>query len=102
MKTACQSSNGNEKTAIEILQPSGNTLNPYQMFVEEMLANRTKAFRLFEEVKEKDPLSGEDLDDMHKMTLAYLDTKAASDDYISRYQYLVKESDPQYSEKERF
>ena len=101
--TACgEGSSSSEKTALEILKPSGNTLNPYQIFVEEMLTNRTTAFRLFEQIKDHDPLEAKDLDDMHHMTLHYLDTKEASDDYISRYQYLVKEDDPQYSEKERF
>jgi uncharacterized protein YycO len=99
--TACGSTSSDEKTSVTILQPSAETLNPYQIFVEEMLANRTTAYRLFEQVKDHDPFKAKDLDDMHRMTLRYLKTKEISDDYVSRYQYLVEEDDPQYSERER-
>lgn len=99
----CASSSNNEtKSSVEILNPSGDTLNPYQLYVEEMLANRTRAFRLFEQVKEKDPLTGADLDDMSQMLVRHLNTQEATEDYISRYQYLAKDDDEQYTQKERF
>jgi len=101
--TACGSSESKDtKNSIAILNPSGDTLNPYQVYVEEMLSNRTRAFRLFEQVKEKDPLSGEDLDDMSQMLVRHLNTVDMTDDYIQKYHYLVQEDDPQYTQKERF
>ena len=100
--TACDSNSTDAKSAVEILNPSGSTLNPYQVYVEEMLAYRTYSFNLFGQVKDKDPLSGADLDDMHHMTLNYLNTKDESEKYINQYQYLVDNSDEQYTQKERF
>jgi uncharacterized protein YycO len=99
----CGASKSNETTtSVAILNPSGDTLNPYQVYVEEMLANRTKAFRLFEKLKEKDPLKGADLDAMSRMLVRHLNTKEATEDYSTRYQYLAKNSDEQYTQKERF
>ena len=100
--TACGSNTADTKSAVEILNPSGTTLNPYQVYVEKMLAYRTYSFNLFQQVKDKDPLSGADLDDMHHMTLNYLNTKDESEKYINQYQYLVENSDDQYTPKERF
>ncbi|WP_457743840.1 YiiX/YebB-like N1pC/P60 family cysteine hydrolase [Sulfurimonas sp.] len=100
--TACGSNSTDTKSAVEILNPSDDTLNPFQVYVEEMLSYRTFAFNLFGQVKDKDPLSGEDLDVMHHMTLHYLNTKDESEKYINQYQYLVKNNDDQYTPKERF
>ena len=100
------SSLGNEdtraNTSVEILQPSGRMLNPYQIYVEEILSDRTKAFRLFEEVKDKDPLSGKNLDDMSRMLVRHLNVKDITKEYIQKYQYLVDNEETKYTKKERF
>jgi len=99
----CGTSSQNSDSSIAILQPSGATLNPYQMYVEEMLyINRAKAFRLYEDVVDEDPISGKHLDELHEMILRYLATKDTTADYVEKYQYLVDDSDEKYTEKERF
>ena len=101
--TACNSTSNTDKTtSVEILKASGNTLNPYQVYIEEILANRTKAFRLFEQLKDEDILSGADLDAMSQMLVRYLNTKDKTQEYVSKYQYLAKQDDAQYTKKERF
>jgi len=98
----CGSSSQNSDSSIAILQPSGDTLNPYQVYVEEMLTNRTKAFRLYEDVEGEDPITGKHLDELSHMLLRYLDTKDTTADYVEKYQYLADNSDEKYTEKERF
>lgn len=98
----CGTSSQNSESSIAILQPSADTLNPYQVYVEEMLTNRTKAFRLYEDVADEDPISGKHLDDLTQMLLRYLQTKDTTADYVEKYQYLVDNSDEKYTEKERF
>ena len=98
----CGTSSQNSESSIAILQPSADTLNPYQVYVEEMLTNRTKAFRLYEDVADEDPISGKHLDDLTQMLLRYLQTKDTTADYVKKYQYLVDNSDEKYTEKERF
>jgi uncharacterized protein YycO len=97
------SSNSNQEDGDTsgILKASSAVLNPYQVFVEKILSYRTMDFRLYEQVKDKDPLSGQDLDDMHHMTLRYLETKDTMEQYIQKYQYLVDEDSTNYTEKEQ-
>jgi len=90
------------KSSVEILQSSGKVLNPYQEYIEEILSNRVKAFRLFEQVKDKKPLSGADLDGMSRMLVRHLNIKKRTDEYIKKYQYLVENEDEKYTTKERF
>ena len=90
------------ESSTEVLKASANTLNPYQVYVEEMLSDRTKAFRLFEQVTDQDPLSGADLDAMSHMLGRHLDIKDKTSDYIEKYQYLVDHNDEKYTQKERF
>jgi len=90
------------ETSVEILQASGTTLNPYQVYMEEVLSNRTKAFRLYEDVNDSDPLSGADLDGMSHMLVRHLNMKDTTNDYIQKYQYLVDNNDSQYTQQERF
>ena len=89
------------KTTLKILQPSGQILNPYQLYIEEILSNRTKAFRLFEQLKDKEPLSGADLNAMSRMLVRHLRIENTTKDYIEKYQYLV-DNDSKYTQKERF
>ena len=77
-------------------------LNAYQLFAEEMLSNRTKAFELFETLKHHDTLSGADLDAMANMLVRHLQTLDLSKKYISEYQYLTERDDPNLTSKEKF
>jgi uncharacterized protein YycO len=89
-------------TEKSILKASADTMNPYQVFVEKALSYRTQAFRLYEQVRDKDPLSGEDLDKLHHMTLNHLEIKPVLDEYIQKYQYLINEdSSTKYTQKEQ-
>ena len=90
------------KTTIKALQPSARVLNPYQIYIEEVLSDRTKAFDTFKQVKDKDPLSGADLDSMSRMLVRHLNIKDKTEDYIKKYQYLVDNDDNKYTSKERF
>ena len=90
------------QTSLEILQASGTTLNPYQVYMEEVLSNRTKAFRLFEQAKDQDPLTEASLDGMSHMLVRHLNMQDTTNDYIEKYQYLVDNNDSQYTQKERF
>lgn len=100
--SGCAASNKTKtETSVEILQASGNTLNPYQIYVEEMLSNRTKAFRLYEDINDSDPLSGDDLDEMSHMLVRHLNIEDTTNNYIQKYQYLIDNNDSQYTQKER-
>ena len=79
---------------------SSKILNPYQALVETSLSHRVKALRLFEEVEEKDPLTGADIDALHHLTLNQLSLKDEISAYIEANQHLVTDADD-YSEKER-
>ena len=79
---------------------SSKILNPYQALVETSLVYRVKALRLFEEVEDKEPLSGADLDALHHLTLNQLSLKDDIAEMIEKYQYLTEDADG-YSEKER-
>ncbi len=86
--------------SLVILKPSGETVNKYQMYIENVLSNRVKAFKLYDELKDKKILSGADLDNMSRMLVRHLNIKDTTKDYITRYQYLI-DSD-KYTPKERF
>jgi len=92
----------NADNSVKILNLSDTALRAYQIYVEEMLAKRAKSFKLFNKVKDKDILSGADLDEMSKMLVHHLDTKDISEQYISKYQYLVDNDDGEYTQKDRF
>ncbi len=95
-------SSSRTESSVYILHSSGTTFNPYQIFVEEMLAGRVRSFKLFEKLKDKDILSGADLDAMSNMLVRHLQTQDRSNTYLSAYQYLAEEEDAQYTQKERF
>ena len=79
-----------------------NMTEAYQMYVEQALSNRVRAFKLFEDVVGHDPLSGTELDLLHKMLVRYLNNRAETSYYIQTYQHLALERDEEYTEKERF
>lgn len=78
-----------------------NMTEAYQMYVEQTLSRRVVAYKLFEDVVGKKPLSGRDLDLIHKMLKNYLDSKGETAFRVSRYQYLVDTNDEEYTQKER-
>jgi len=79
-----------------------NMTEAYQMYVEKTLSNRVVSFKLFEDVVDKETLSGTDLDEIHKMLARYLDNKFETALRIDEYQYLVSQSDDDYTQKERY
>ncbi len=86
----------------EPLKPtvSSKIVNPYQALVETSLSYRVKALRLFEEIEDKEVLSGADLDALHHLTLNQLNLKDEIATYIEENQYLVENANG-YNEKER-
>jgi len=102
--TACGggSSSNSSDTSEEAASASTSSklLNPYQALVETSLSHRVKALRLFEEVEDKDPLTGADLDALHHLTLNQLSLKDEIAAYIEENQHLVEDAGD-YSEKER-
>lgn len=78
-----------------------NLTQEYQMYVEQTLSNRVRAFKLFEEVESIDPLSPINLHEIKKMLQRYLENKDFTTTEVNQYQYLVYESDENYTEKER-
>jgi len=79
-----------------------NMTEEYQIYVEKTLSRRVIAYKLFEGVVGKDPLSGTDLDLIHKMLNSYLDSKFETAFRVNEYQYLVDSSDEDYTDKEEF
>ena len=102
--TACgggSSSNSSDTSEDDVsASTSSKLLNPYQALVETSLSHRVKALRLFEEVEDKDPLTGADLDALHHLTLNQLSLKDEIAAYIEENQHLVEDAGD-YSEKER-
>ncbi len=76
------------------------TVTQYQLLVEESLSYRVKAYRLFEELEEKEVLLGADLDALHHLTLDQLSLKDEIALFIEANQHLVDEADD-HSEKVR-
>ena len=101
--TACGGGGGGSSESSDTADTvaSSKIVNPHQALMEKSLSYRVKALRLFEEVEEKDPLSGADLDALHHLTLDQLSIKDELNEIIEKYQYLVDDADG-YSEKERF
>jgi hypothetical protein len=79
-----------------------NMTEEYQIYVEKTLSRRVVSYKLFENVVGKDPLSGTDLDLIHKMLKSYLDSKLETAFRINAYQYLTNEHDDEYTDKEEF
>jgi len=95
--SACQGNPSDE----EVLERSVSEINPYQEYVEKMLSYRAISFSLYEDLKDKELLSGGDLDKLHKMLVRYMDTKLESAAYIGKYQYLIDVRDAKYTQKQR-
>ena len=84
-----------------------NTLNQtmtedYQIYVEKTLSQRVIAYKLFEDVVGKDPLSGTDLASIHQMLKSYLDSKFETAFYVNENQYLMETDAIEYTDKEEF
>jgi len=100
---------GSESTDT-ILSPKSEAINTldqnmteaYQIYVEKTLSRRVIAYKLFEDVVDKDPLSGVDLDLIHRMLQSYLECKDETASRITKYQYLVDTNDENYTQKEQF
>ena len=78
-----------------------NMTEAYQMYVEQALSNRVRAFKLYEDVQNIDPLSATNLREIKFMLQRYLQNKDLTTTHVNEYQYLVSQSDEAYSEKER-
>jgi len=101
--TACGgggSGNTENSTETSSATASSKILNPYQALVETSLSHRVKALRLFEELEDKEVLSGADLDALHHLTLNQLSLKDDIASYIEENQHLVDDAG-EYSEKDR-
>ena len=72
----------------------------YQLLVEESLSYRVKALRLFEELEDREVLTGADLDALHHLTLNQLSLKDEIAAFIEENQDLITDAQG-YSEKER-
>jgi len=100
--TAC----GDDNSDTRVVPPqitsfiSDEEIRSSQAYSEKNLAHRATSFQLYEEVKEKETLSGADLDALHKMLVSYLENVDDSDWYATKYEYLVYERDG-YSQEER-
>jgi len=96
---------GNTEDALSPKVKAVNTLDQnmteaYQMYVEKTLSRRVISYKLFEDVVTKDPLSGTDLDLIHKMLRSYLDSKDETAIKIDEYQYIMNDGDAAYTDKE--
>ena len=101
---ACGSSNSPTEDIVNVDTVDGATssklVNPYQSMVERSLSHRVKAYRLFEELEEKEIFSGADLNNLHYLTLRQLSLKDEIAHYVEAYKSLVDDAG-EYSEQER-
>ena len=95
-----KSSTNISSTTASSATASSKILNPYQALVETSLSHRVKALRLFEELEDKEVLSGADLDALHHLTLNQLSLKDDIAAYIEENRHLVDDAG-EYIEKER-
>jgi len=61
----------------------------YQQYSEKTLSKRAEAFKLYEEVKDVETLSGANLNDLHLMLVDYLQNREKTQFYIDEYSYLL-------------
>lgn len=91
--SACGDSTDTPQDAPNLKSIEDANVSSYQIYTERSLSNRVIAYKLFEEIENKNPLSGADLENFNKMRLAYLNAKDETQEWIEKYQYLVYTDD---------
>ena len=81
-------SNPSESSSIR----SSTLVNPYQALLESSLSHRVNGYRLFEELVDKEVLSGADLNNLHLMSVDHLNLKDEIAGYASVNQFLVDDA----------